>query len=234
MKSDVTAMTNAFVITERIPMPSRIPYQIPVQQGGYVSSRKNKNPSAWDTAWSEALVPTTQSLLISIWESLSKNNCSYWTARLQWTRFLLPLGGNFVDPANNLKEAAKMLMETLNHITMWVVLRNTVILPGYDDSYPVFEEGLPGQPWIYAIHDLPITGTFCVTCAQLVSMYLLATKSSWHPNAIQWHTALKHHLGFLAHPQSSDRYVVQAYSNSGHEDHQQETHQRQVRHSHWF
>lgn len=32
IKSDVIAMTNAFVITERIPMPSRIPYQIPIQK----------------------------------------------------------------------------------------------------------------------------------------------------------------------------------------------------------
>lgn len=28
------AMTNAFVITERIPMPSRIPYQMPIQREG--------------------------------------------------------------------------------------------------------------------------------------------------------------------------------------------------------
>lgn len=50
MKSDVTAITNAFVITERIPMPSRIPYQIPVQGGEYVSFRKNKSLSASDIA----------------------------------------------------------------------------------------------------------------------------------------------------------------------------------------
>lgn len=50
-----------------------------------------------------------------------------------------------------------MLMEALapsSHVTMWAVLRQAVSLPAYGDGYPAFEKGLPGQPGIYAVHDL--------------------------------------------------------------------------------
>lgn len=138
MKSDVTAITNAFVITERIPMPSRIPYQIPVQQGEYVSSRKNEHQSAWDTARSEALVPTTWSLFM------------WFLSKSHWVKIIF------------LIEQQKL---------------SGPVLTGWESF---------------------------ITPAQLVSMYPLASKSSWHANATQWHTAPRHHLGFLAHPQPSD------------------------------
>lgn len=61
----------------------------------------------------------------------------------------VPTGWEFCLPANNLKEAAKMLMEALasaSHLTMLAVLSNAVSLPAYDGGHAAFEEGLPGQP----------------------------------------------------------------------------------------
>lgn len=83
MKSDVTAITNAFVITERIPMPSRIPYQMPVQQGQHVCSRKNKNQKClkYCMIWNSFPHCTRCFYVVFIQESLIKKTFSYWTVR---------------------------------------------------------------------------------------------------------------------------------------------------------
>lgn len=145
--------------------------------------------------------------VVSTQESLSKNKFSYWTAGPQWTRFLILLDGNFVYPANNLKEAAKMLMEALapsSHVTVGS-FKTGCKPPCLWWRLPSLWEGSARAARNIRNPRSACHGAFCVTRAQLVSTYLSASKSSRRANAIQQHTVLRRNLGFLAHPQPCER-----------------------------